>query len=93
MSNPLDKTSPVRLEAASFLLDRAAHVQFAQFMDALRAEYDAAVQNLLNSGSNTVQIAQGAALALHDLVRRIETAETTLNQYQSRKSSQQKEMN
>jgi hypothetical protein len=80
--NPPD--SPVRLEAAAHLLDRAAHQQFVQFLEALDAEYEHAVRMMLNADSEMVRVAQGAAVAIHNLCARLRNAERSLIEYQRR---------
>lgn len=79
-------TSPVALEAATFLLDRAAHPQFAQYMDALKAEREKAVRvMLLCNSSDAVLTAKGVAQAYDDLIHRMTNAEKHLNAFEKTK--------
>lgn len=74
--------SPVLLEAASLLLDRAAHQQFEQFLDALRKEREHAVRVLLLcNGTESVFTAKGGVQALDNLIQRMADAEKTLAKY------------
>lgn len=83
---PTPERSPVGLEAASHLLDRAARSQFAAFLDALRVEYDASVVVLLSAATTEeVFAAQGASNAFRRLIERMEGAEATLAKHHSKK--------
>lgn len=80
--------NPVGLEAASHLLDRAAHHHHKEFVAALRAEYDDAVLVLLSATTpEEVFAAQGAANTLRRVVERMENAETTLAKHHEKTRS------
>lgn len=83
--------SPVFLEAASLLLDRAAHSQFAQFLAALRAEREKAVRVMLTClTSETVMTARGVTLAYDDLIHRMEKAEEKLAAYEAAQAKKER---
>lgn len=76
--------SPIRLEAATLLLERTATPQFAQFMEALRGEYEVAVRDLLGAHADNLQLAQGVAVGLNNLIHRLMLAEKTLAEHEAR---------
>ena len=75
-------TSVVQFEAASLALDKAARPQFGEFIAALRAERENAVQvMLLCNGAEPVFTAKGAVQMLDKLIQRMTNAEKTLASY------------
>lgn len=84
MSATPDKVSPVALETATLALRKAHGPAFAAFLDALRAEKEAAIARTLSSDSEFIMEAKGGANALLRLLERLDNAEGIIAEYERR---------